>query len=106
MYVAFGFAHGTLLVTSIAIFKYIKYAVWLDNTADDAEDLITLIAMYSSLKLAMIALEWLLRNFGILGRIVNLANYYTLKYARYLQIGAAYLLVDYAKEAYYWSEEA
>ena len=95
MYIAFGFAHGSLLAASVAVFKYINYGVWLDNTADDAEDLCTLIAMYSFIKTAMIALEWLLRNFGMLGDIVNLAIYYTLKYALFLQMCAAFMLVDY-----------
>lgn len=105
MYIAFGFAHGALLVASAAVFEYIHYEFDHYDSAEYGLALSALMAMGSLFKLEMIALEWLLRNFGMLGRIANYANYYPLKYARYLQIGAAVLLADYAYEAYYWGEE-
>ena len=105
-YIAFGFAHGSLLVASVAVYEYIYYEAYDDISAEYGTALSALIFAGSLFKLEMIALEWLLRNFGKLGRILNYANYYPLKYARYLQIGAAILLADYAYDAYYWGEEA
>lgn len=106
MYRKFGFAHVALLFASASVYEYIYYDFSQDDSAEYALLLTALIAVGSWFKLEMIALEWLFRYFGMLGRIVNLANYKTLKYAHYLQIGAAFLLLDYASQASELEEEA
>lgn len=99
MYNAFGYAHGGLLVGSAVQFEYLWWDYYWDWPTEIAAAITGMLCLGSMGKLMLYASEWTLRYFGLLGRIANLGNYYTLMYAWVLQIGSAAALAYYVVEA-------